>query len=82
VPADLIPYLRVRISPKADRAYRDADVASSNSLDVRFKPDVILASTNQVMAHVQQATRTIPIVFTARIDSAPWHRSRCRSAPA
>jgi putative tryptophan/tyrosine transport system substrate-binding protein len=35
---------------------------------VGLTPDVILASTNQVMAVLQQATRTLPIVFTAVID--------------
>src|SRR6266508_3540896 len=31
-------------------------------------PDVILASTNQVMVSVQQAIRTVPIVFAAVTD--------------
>ena len=35
---------------------------------VAFAPDVILASTNQVMVPMQQATRTVPTVFAAVTD--------------
>ena len=35
---------------------------------VAFAPDVILASTNQVMVSMQQATRTVPTVFAAVTD--------------
>src|SRR5215813_10660874 len=35
---------------------------------IALAPDVILASTNQVMAPLQQATRSVPIVFTAVTD--------------
>jgi putative ABC transport system substrate-binding protein len=35
---------------------------------VAFAPDVIVASTNQVMVSMQQATRTVPTVFAAVTD--------------
>jgi putative ABC transport system substrate-binding protein len=35
---------------------------------IGLAPDVILASTNQVMLALQQATRSVPIVFTAVTD--------------
>src|SRR5262245_58604432 len=35
---------------------------------VALAPDVILASTNSAVAPLQQATRTVPIVFTITVD--------------
>src|SRR5262245_34832834 len=35
---------------------------------VALEPDVILASTNSAVAPLQQATRTVPIVFTITVD--------------
>src|SRR5262249_3785541 len=47
----------------------DVDRIRKHAVDlVALAPNVILASTGQVMAVMQQATRTVPIVFTAVSD--------------
>src|SRR5262249_4070384 len=47
----------------------DVDRIRKHAVDlVALEPNVILASTGQVMAVMQQATRTVPIVFTAVSD--------------
>jgi len=47
----------------------DVDRIRKHAADlVALAPNVILASTGQVMAVMQQATRTVPIVFTAVSD--------------
>jgi putative tryptophan/tyrosine transport system substrate-binding protein len=47
----------------------DSDLIHKFAADlVSLKPDVILASTNQVMVPLQQATRIVPIVFAAVSD--------------
>src|SRR5262245_33119515 len=47
----------------------DLDRITSNVAQVSsLAPDVMLASTNQVMATLQQTTRSVPIVFTAVTD--------------
>src|SRR5215213_2287568 len=47
----------------------DTDIIRKNTQEIiDLAPDVILASTNQVMTFAQHATRTIPIVFAAVTD--------------
>jgi len=47
----------------------DMDTIRKNAEEIaNVAPDVILASTNQVMSFAQRATRTIPIVFAAVTD--------------
>jgi ABC-type uncharacterized transport system substrate-binding protein len=47
----------------------DMERARKQAADmVALAPDVILASTNQVMVAMQQATRSVPIVFAAVTD--------------
>ena len=56
--------------PNRVRAYAAELVAS--------KPDVILASPSSVLAAVQRATRTIPVVFAQLVDPG---RQRIRGEP-
>jgi hypothetical protein len=49
--------------------------------DVALEPDVILACTNSAVAPLQQATRTVPIVFTITADPV-GRRLRREPGPA
>ena len=50
---------------------------------VALAPDVILAGSGSVVAALQKATRTVPIVFTLAIpQTRSWHRCNRRSNPS
>src|SRR5262245_3273213 len=50
-------------------AAADADLFRKYAIElVGLEPDVIFASTNSAVAPLQQATRTLPIVFTITVD--------------
>ena len=63
----------------------DGELIRKSAADlVALAPDVIMASTNQVMVLLQRATRSIPIVFAARspIRSLPDLRPTWRGPVA
>ena len=50
---------------------------------VALSPDVVLASAGSIVGRVQQASRTVPIVFVTTIDpvGGGWVESLSRQAP-
>jgi ABC-type uncharacterized transport system substrate-binding protein len=53
---------------RADYRWRGESISSSAAELVKLAPDLILAAGSSNLAAVQQATRTIPIVFTNVTD--------------
>jgi hypothetical protein len=79
-----------RVGPSAKTCRIDSRWATTNAVEIRrhaaelaaLAPDAILASSSPALAALQQATRTVPIVFVNVIDPCSASKSRRRCSPA